>query len=133
MTPAQAPSPDPAAKRTAETGPSKAEQAFQRGLTALTQWVEREVAGRTVPRGHIEEIPVDGETEPVTVKLGVWISNTRARRHKLTAEQLAALRGPAWTGHEDTVVVLTLAMKRPVRGAPDRPLHVRRSQTSPAR
>ncbi|MGW0999756.1 helicase associated domain-containing protein [Streptomyces sp. NPDC000994] len=27
-----------------------------------------------------------------TVKLGVWVSNTRARRGKLTAEQLDALR-----------------------------------------
>lgn len=27
----------------------------------------------------------------MVVKLGVWVSNTRARRDKLTAEQLAAL------------------------------------------
>lgn len=88
--PLQAPSPAPAAKRTAK-GPSKAEQAFQRGLAALTQWVEREGAHRPVPRGHSEQIAVDSETEPEPVKLGVWISNTRARRDKLTAEQHAAL------------------------------------------
>ncbi|MFC9931701.1 Helicase associated domain protein [Streptomyces sp. NPDC127190] len=82
--------PDPAAGRTAK-GPSKAQQAFQRGLTALTQWVEREGADRPVPRGHSEEITVDGETEPVAVKLGVWVSNTKTRRDKLTADQLAAL------------------------------------------
>ncbi|MBT2429800.1 Helicase associated domain protein [Streptomyces sp. ISL-112] len=90
--PAQAPSPAPAATRAAKKGPNKAQQAFQRGLTALTQWVEREGADRPVPRGHSEQIAVDGETEPVTVKLGVWISNTRARRDKLTQDQLDALR-----------------------------------------
>lgn len=87
--PVQAPSPDPAAAR-ATKGPAKAQQAFQRGLTALTQWVERE-GDRPVPRGHSEEITVDGEAEPVPVKLGVWVSNTKTRRDKLTADQLAAL------------------------------------------
>ncbi|MCH0567211.1 DEAD/DEAH box helicase [Streptomyces sp. MUM 2J] len=95
--PAQAPSPAPAAPRTAK-GPSKAQQAFQRGLTALAQWVEREGAHRPVPRGAVVEIEVDGETEPVTIKLGVWVSNTRARRDKLDQEQLEALRklGIGW-------------------------------------
>ena len=87
--PAEAPSPAPAAAR-ATKGPSKAQQAFQRGLAALAQWVERE-GDRPVPRGHSEQITVDGEAESVTVKLGVWISNTKSRRDKLTAEQLAAL------------------------------------------
>jgi hypothetical protein len=51
-----------------------------------------------VPRGHSEEIAVDGEAEPVTVKLGVWVSNTKSRRDKLTQDQLAALRelGVKW-------------------------------------
>ncbi|MEE1928777.1 Helicase associated domain protein [Streptomyces sp. TRM 70351] len=89
--PDQAPSPAPAARRGAK-GPSKAQQAFQRGLAALTQWVAREGKDRPVPRGHSEQITIDDETEPVTVKLGVWISNTRARRDKLTQEQRAALR-----------------------------------------
>ncbi|MEV7862992.1 Helicase associated domain protein [Streptomyces hirsutus] len=88
--PAQAPSGTPAARH-ATKGPGKAQQAFQRGLTALAQWVEREGAHRPVPRGHSEEIAVDGEAEPVTVKLGVWISNTKSRRDKLTQEQRAAL------------------------------------------
>ncbi|SCF66212.1 DEAD/DEAH box helicase [Streptomyces sp. Ncost-T10-10d] len=94
--PTEAPSPAPATKHAA--GPSKAQQAFQRGLTALAQWVEREGAHRPVPRGHSEEIAVDGETEPTVVKLGVWISNTRTRRDKLTQEQLEALRtlGVEW-------------------------------------
>ncbi|MFJ9034459.1 Helicase associated domain protein [Streptomyces sp. NPDC102274] len=94
--PAQVPSPALAAAR-ATKGPAKAQQAFQRGLAALTQWVERE-GQRPVPRGHSEETVLDGETEPVTVKLGVWTSNTKARRDKLTQEQLDALRtlGVGW-------------------------------------
>ncbi|MEV8335472.1 Helicase associated domain protein [Streptomyces niveus] len=71
---------------------SKAEATFQRGLAALTQWIERE-GQRPVPRGAVVEITIDGEAEPVPVKLGVWLSNTKARRDKLTAEQLAALAG----------------------------------------
>ncbi|MEU3837649.1 DEAD/DEAH box helicase [Streptomyces microflavus] len=92
----EAPSPAPAAARSTK-GMSKTQQAFQRGLTALTQWIERE-GQRPVPRGHAEEISVDGEADPVTVKLGVWISNTKTRRDKLTQEQLDALRelGMAW-------------------------------------
>uniref|UniRef100_A0AAU1TZQ7 Helicase associated domain protein n=1 Tax=Streptomyces sp. NBC_00119 TaxID=2975659 RepID=A0AAU1TZQ7_9ACTN len=82
-----APAATPAAK-----GPGKAQQAFQRGLTALTQWIEREGADRPVPRGHAEEIAVNGEAEPVIVKLGVWVSNTKTRRNKLAPEQLDALR-----------------------------------------
>ncbi|MFJ9683607.1 helicase associated domain-containing protein [Streptomyces sp. NPDC101194] len=51
-----------------------------------------------MPRAHGEPIAVDGEAEPVVVKLGVWVSNTKSRRDKLTAEQLAALRelGMQW-------------------------------------
>ncbi|MER6563789.1 Helicase associated domain protein [Streptomyces sp. NPDC001027] len=94
--PLEAPSPAPTAPRSTK-GPNKAQAAFQRGLAALTQWVERE-GHRPVPRGHSEEIAVDGETEPVTVKLGIWVSNTRARRDKLTQAQLDALRelGMQW-------------------------------------
>ncbi|MFE1578378.1 DEAD/DEAH box helicase [Streptomyces fradiae] len=90
--------PAPAAARPGE-GQSKAQQAFQRGLAALTQWVEREGAHRPVPRGHIEQITVEG-VEPVTVKLGVWVSNTKSRRDRLTQEQLDALAelGMGWAG-----------------------------------
>lgn len=79
-------------------GSSKAQQAFQRGLAALAGWVEREGPDRPVPRGHSEEIAVGDEAEPVIVKLGVWTSNTRARRDKLTQEQRDALRelGMEW-------------------------------------
>lgn len=83
-------------------GPSKAQLAFARGLAALGQWVEREGADRPVPRGAV--IEVDGEAEPVVVKLGVWVSSTRARRDKLSAEQLAALAalGGDWAGPAST-------------------------------
>ncbi|MFD3788733.1 Helicase associated domain protein [Streptomyces cyaneofuscatus] len=54
--------------------------AFERGITALTQYAARE--GRVVvPRAHIEETPHG------PVRLGTWISNTRSRREKLTGEQ----------------------------------------------
>ncbi|MFD3537595.1 Helicase associated domain protein [Streptomyces sp. NPDC058664] len=88
--PDQPPAPAPAAPRAAK-GPSMAQAAFQRGLAALTQWVEREGADRPVPRGHSEQITVDGQAEPAVVKLGVWISNTKTRRDRLTADQLGAL------------------------------------------
>ncbi|MEU8472183.1 Helicase associated domain protein [Streptomyces sp. NPDC029006] len=94
--PAEAPSPAPTAGRSTK-GTGKAQQAFQRGLAALAQWVERE-GQRPVPRGASEQIVVDGETEPVTVKLGVWISNIKSRRDKLAQAQLDALRelGMEW-------------------------------------
>ncbi|MFF6815959.1 Helicase associated domain protein [Streptomyces sp. NPDC012403] len=96
---AETPSPTPASTR-ATKGSAKAQQAFQRGLAALTQWVEREGAHRPVPRGHNEEITVDGEAQPVVVKLGVWTSNTKSRRERLDTGQLAALRelGVEWAG-----------------------------------
>ncbi|MFF7954083.1 DEAD/DEAH box helicase [Streptomyces griseorubiginosus] len=75
---------------------SKAEAAFQRGLAALEKWVEE--GQRPVPRGAVVDVVVDGET--VSVKLGVWLSNTKSRRDKLTAEQLATLAalGMDWAG-----------------------------------
>ncbi|MFC9008221.1 DEAD/DEAH box helicase [Streptomyces microflavus] len=79
-------------------GPSKAQQAFERGLGALAQWVEREGADRPVPRGAVVQVTVDGEAELVPVRLGVWISNTKARRDRLNTDQLAALAelGMGW-------------------------------------
>lgn len=68
---------------------SKAQVAFQLGLAALAQWVERE-GDRPVPRGAVVEIEVDGGAESVPVRLGVWISNTQSRRDRLDAEQLDA-------------------------------------------
>lgn len=59
--------------------------------------MERE-GRRPVPRGHSEQITLDGETEPVTVKLGVRVSNTKTRHDELTPDQRAALRelGVEW-------------------------------------
>ncbi|MFZ4277915.1 helicase associated domain-containing protein [Streptomyces arboris] len=74
------------------TGAAGKPGAFERGITALTQYAERE--GRVVvPRAHIEDTPHG------PVRLGTWISNTRSRRERLSAqqrEQLAAL-GIDWT------------------------------------
>ncbi|WP_435796918.1 helicase associated domain-containing protein [Streptomyces flaveolus] len=90
--PAQAPASAPAAEG-ASKGPRKAQHAFQRGLAALAQWVEWEGADRPVPRKAVEVLPDGTET-----KLGVWVSNTRSRRDKLTTEQVQALRklGVEW-------------------------------------
>ncbi|WSV80023.1 Helicase associated domain protein [Streptomyces anulatus] len=71
-------------KRRTETLPAPAPAgkagAFERGITALTQYAARE--GRVVvPRAHVEETPHG------PVRLGTWISNTRTRREKLTGEQ----------------------------------------------
>ncbi|WP_331756517.1 Helicase associated domain protein [Streptomyces microflavus] len=86
------PAPSRAARGSGK-GPSKAQQAFARGLGALAQWVEREGADRPVPRAAVVEVEVevDGEAELVPVRLGVWISNTKSRRDRLNADQLAAL------------------------------------------
>ncbi|WP_406841901.1 Helicase associated domain protein (plasmid) [Streptomyces sp. AHU1] len=58
---------------------------FERGVAALAQYKTR-TGSLTVPRGHVEALP-DG-TE---VKLGVFLSNAKSRRAKLTADKLAAL------------------------------------------
>ncbi|MFI9788530.1 Helicase associated domain protein [Kitasatospora sp. NPDC051984] len=60
---------------------------FQLGLAALAAFVEREGHAK-VPRAHKE----DGTS------LGTWLNNQKARRDKLTAEQLGQLEalGVAW-------------------------------------
>ncbi|MGX9924048.1 helicase associated domain-containing protein [Streptomyces sp. NPDC002248] len=75
-----------------------ARAAFQRGLAALAQWVEREGAEKPVPRKHVETVVFDGED--VDVRLGVWVSNTKSRYDGLSQDerkQLTAL-GMPWTG-----------------------------------
>jgi hypothetical protein len=59
--------------------------AFERGIAALIQYKRREGSVK-IPRGHVERL--DDGTE---VRLGVFLSNHRARRAKLTADRLAAL------------------------------------------
>ncbi|MFI1941149.1 Helicase associated domain protein [Streptomyces purpureus] len=85
--PAERPAPVTAAKDAVKVS------AFQRGLAALTQYIQREGADRPVPRKAVEVLPDGTET-----KLGIWYSNTKSRRDKLSAEQLDALRelGVQW-------------------------------------
>ncbi|WP_461043333.1 helicase associated domain-containing protein, partial [Streptomyces sundarbansensis] len=50
--------------------------------------------------GAVVEITVAGEAEPVPIKLGVWVSNTKSRKDRLDPDQLAALAklGMDWAG-----------------------------------
>ncbi|MFE7394844.1 helicase associated domain-containing protein [Streptomyces sp. NPDC057582] len=74
-----------AARASANAGAAKDSDAFTRGVAALAQYIARE--GKTVVgRGHVEKLP-DG----TTVRLGVFLSNQKTRRHRLTEQQLAAL------------------------------------------
>ncbi|WP_344567062.1 DEAD/DEAH box helicase [Streptomyces axinellae] len=79
--------------------------AFERGIAALAQYKARE-GHLTVPRGHVEALP-DG-TE---VKLGVFLSNTKSRRAKLTADKQKTLTdlGLEWA---------SAATSRPPHGPP---------------
>lgn len=73
------------APRPARTGAGGGADAFQRGVAALTQYIQRE--GKTVVgRQHVEELP-DG----TTVKLGIFLTNQKTRRHRLSEQQLAQL------------------------------------------
>ncbi|MCX5589601.1 DEAD/DEAH box helicase [Streptomyces erythrochromogenes] len=74
--------PEPEAPAKPSTAPVNA---FERGVAALAQYKAR-TGSVTVPRGHVERLE-DG-TE---VKLGVFLSNTKSRRGKLTADRLASL------------------------------------------
>jgi Helicase associated domain len=65
--------------------------AFERGVAALRQYQAR-TGSVTVPRSHVEELVEGGPNGgAVSVRLGVWISNTKTRRATLTPERLAAL------------------------------------------
>ncbi|MCX4539059.1 helicase associated domain-containing protein, partial [Streptomyces sp. NBC_01669] len=68
-----------------KAGATKGSDAFQRGVAALTQYIARE-GKHVVGRQHVEELP-DG----TMVRLGVFLSNQKTRRHRLTDQQLAAL------------------------------------------
>lgn len=81
VTPLPAPEEPPAKARKGALG------AFERGVAALAQYKAR-TGSVKAPRAHTERLE-DG-TE---VRLGVFLSNTKSRRAKLTAEQRAALVG----------------------------------------
>lgn len=78
-------------EKSASSSPGKTSTAFQRGVAALAQYIAREGADVPVPRGHIEPLMVEGQEEPVEHRLGVWLSNTKSRRDRLTDPQRAAL------------------------------------------
>ncbi|OEJ21168.1 hypothetical protein AR457_41440 [Streptomyces agglomeratus] len=59
--------------------------AFERGVAALAQYKNR-ASSLTAPRSHVEHL--EDRTE---VKLGVFLSNTKSRRAKLTEDKLQAL------------------------------------------
>ncbi|MFE9728832.1 Helicase associated domain protein, partial [Streptomyces sp. NPDC005794] len=65
--------------------PATPVSAFEKGVAALEQYKAREGSVK-VPRGHVEVLPDGSE-----VKLGVFLSNSKSRRAKLTADKLAAL------------------------------------------
>ncbi|MEV5161077.1 Helicase associated domain protein [Streptomyces sp. NPDC053728] len=75
--------PAPARKKAATTS-----GAFERGILALEQYKAR-TGSLTVPRAHIETVVVDGQEH--AVKLGVFLTNNKTRRAKLTADKLAVL------------------------------------------
>ncbi|MEU2027308.1 helicase associated domain-containing protein [Streptomyces sp. NPDC016469] len=74
-----------AARGELKAGAGKGSQAFQRGVEALRQYIARE-GKTTVGRQHVEELP-DG----TSVRLGVFLSNHKNRRDRLTEDQLTAL------------------------------------------
>ncbi|WP_411130267.1 Helicase associated domain protein [Streptomyces sp. x-19] len=84
--------PLPAAEKEKPTAAAKARKgvsaAFERGIAALAQYKHREGHVK-VPRDHVETLVADDQEH--TIKLGVFLSNAKARRGKLTADKLAAL------------------------------------------
>lgn len=81
--------PEPGAPAEPSTTPVGA---FERGAAALAQYKAR-TGSLIVPRGHVERL--DDGTE---VRLGVWLSNTKTRRAKLTEDkrQVLAELGLDW-------------------------------------
>ncbi|MFE7708337.1 helicase associated domain-containing protein [Streptomyces sp. NPDC057486] len=73
------------ARSVPKTGATKGSDPFTRGIMALQQYIQREEK-TVVGRAHVEELP-DG----TTVRLGVWLSNQKSRRHRLSEQQLTAL------------------------------------------
>ncbi|MFE9934599.1 helicase associated domain-containing protein [Streptomyces sp. NPDC005533] len=71
-------------KTTAAPEPRTGGTAFQKGLEALQQYVARQ--GGMPGRGVVERLP-DGTQH----RVGIWISNQKARRDKLDQAQLHAL------------------------------------------
>lgn len=77
--------PLPAPETAAAKGRRSGSGAFERGVAALAQYKAR-TGSLTVPRAHAETL-----SDGTEVKLGIWLSNTKSRRAKLTADKLAQL------------------------------------------
>ncbi|MFJ4007687.1 helicase associated domain-containing protein [Streptomyces sp. NPDC090023] len=82
-----APTPVPAELAVAGEPSTTPVSAFEKGVAALAQYKAR-TGSVTVPRAHVELLPGG-----VEVKLGVFLSNSKTRRAKLTGDKLAALAG----------------------------------------
>ncbi|MGY3685074.1 hypothetical protein ACVWXU_008697 [Streptomyces sp. TE33382] len=82
------PEPAPVTARVAK-GAGGLSAPFRRGVAALAQYLQREGHERPVPRKHEEPVEVDGQEH--VVKLGVFLSNAKSRRERLTQEQREAL------------------------------------------
>lgn len=78
--------PLPPEQETPAKAPRTASGAFERGIAALAQYKARTGSVGPVSRSHTEVLP-DGSEVP----LGVFLSNTKTRRRKLTPEKRAAL------------------------------------------
>ncbi|WP_331751153.1 helicase associated domain-containing protein (plasmid) [Streptomyces globisporus] len=75
---------DTAPAATTAAGKGGKGSAFERGITALAQFVQRE-GHLKVPRQHTETVVIDGQEHQV--KAGVFLSNHKSRRARLSAEQ----------------------------------------------
>nr|WP_299542192.1 helicase associated domain-containing protein [uncultured Streptomyces sp.] len=70
--------------------------AFERGIAALTQYQAR-TGSVTVARGHVERL-----NDGTEIRLGVFVSNHKSRRGKLTPDKLRTLAslGLEWADHQ---------------------------------
>lgn len=87
--------PLPPEPKTPAKAPKTATGTFEKGVAALAQYKTR-TRSVTVPRGHVETIVIGGQEH--SVKLGVFLSNSKSRRTKLTADKLQQLAdlGLSW-------------------------------------
>ncbi|WP_443034229.1 hypothetical protein [Streptomyces sp. BE147] len=90
------PEPAPVTTRAAK-GTGGLAAPFRLGVAALVQYLQRKGHERPVLRKHEEPVEVDCQEH--VAELGVFISNTKTRRHRLTPEQRQALTklGIEWT------------------------------------
>ncbi len=73
--------------RTESAPAGKGAGAFERGIAAVAQYAQREGHLR-IPRQHTELVVIDGQEHQV--KAGVFLTNHKSRRTKLTAAKLDA-------------------------------------------